>query len=172
MPVAQRRLAGEPKVTPGLLPSSRIYARSCLLFWWIGRRRKPNSLLVYARFPWCPFPPCPMYHRFFVPQDILAQPPPQGASKISLKDIIFPRILLSVFVFVFVWTQNLKARDFRIYPFYSFRVSVFESMKVTADRGSFKEFASSVICSWKILFYVLVSNNFLCVVLWHLYFTF
>ena len=40
-----------------------------------------------------------------------------------------------------------------------FLVSIFESMKLKADRGGFKEFSSSANCSWTLLFYVIVSKN-------------
>ena len=54
--------------------------------------------------------------------------------KISWKDIILPRIaFLCIFLFV---NANKKARDFRIYLFYSFYVSIFESLKLTADLQS------------------------------------
>ena len=40
-------------------------------------------------------------------------------------------------------------------------MSIFESMKLTVDRGSSKEISSSAIFSWALLFCVLVSKNFL-----------
>ena len=83
VPAAQRRLAGEPKASPDIFLSSRIYARSCLKYWWFERRRKPTSLLALGSIS-LPFsrPPCPMYQSAILRpfQNILAQPPPQGAN--------------------------------------------------------------------------------------------